>query len=117
MSRRKIRTRRDKNEPEIIKAAESIGAKVWKLDHPVDLLVAYRGWNILVEVKTPKGGWSTDGQREWWEVSPWPGQRTIVRTEMEMVSLLVSLPDIRGIDSVNMEKAILSARQNAQNQP
>ena len=56
--------RRDQNEPEIIDALRAVGAFVWPLDQPVDLLVGHRGQWHLLEVKRPKMGRLTEGQRE-----------------------------------------------------
>jgi hypothetical protein len=47
--------RRDKAEPAIIQALEQVGAEVWPLDQPVDLLVRFRQQWHLLEVKTPRG--------------------------------------------------------------
>lgn len=56
--------KRDQNEPEIVAALRALGAFVWLLDQPVDLLVGYRGRWHLLEVKRPKVGRLTEGQRE-----------------------------------------------------
>lgn len=45
---------RDANEPAIVKALEKVGAEVVLLDQPCDLLVGFRGQNILLEVKNPE---------------------------------------------------------------
>ena len=51
----KLRAKRDLNERSIIAALRSIGATVYQIDQPGDLLVRYRGnWHCL-EVKMPKG--------------------------------------------------------------
>ena len=42
--------RRDETEPAIVQALEAIGAKVERLDRPVDLLVRFRGQILLLEV-------------------------------------------------------------------
>lgn len=47
--------KRDVAEAPIIKALESVGAEVWALDYPVDLLVRFRSGWYLLEVKTPHG--------------------------------------------------------------
>lgn len=47
--------RRDKAEPAIVQALEQVGAEVWPLDQPVDLLVRFRKQWHLLEVKTPQG--------------------------------------------------------------
>ena len=44
---------RDINEPEIVAALRAVGATVFQLDKPVDLLVGYKGHTLLMEVKQP----------------------------------------------------------------
>ena len=54
MSLNRYAARRDIAEGPIVDALERIGAQVWRLKEPCDLLVKYRGrWQPL-EVKTPK---------------------------------------------------------------
>jgi hypothetical protein len=51
MTLRRATKRRDANERGIIDGLRKIGAEVWQLDKPGDLLVFYRGlWSVL-EVK------------------------------------------------------------------
>jgi hypothetical protein len=45
----------DANQPEIVEALEKIGASVFSLGKPVDLLVGYQGKTYLLEVKNPEG--------------------------------------------------------------
>lgn len=54
--------RRDANEGDICDALEAVGAYVYRLDVPLDLLVGFRGETYLIEVKLPLGpkGGSTD---------------------------------------------------------
>lgn len=52
---RRYRNKRDANEPAIVEALQKVGALVFRLDKPVDLLVCFRGQVFLVEVKMPKG--------------------------------------------------------------
>jgi hypothetical protein len=47
--------KRDTSEPAIIQALEAVGAEVWPLDYPVDLLVKFRGHWHLLECKTGRG--------------------------------------------------------------
>jgi len=47
--------KRDQAEPPILEALERIGAQVWPLDYPVDLLVRFRDRWHLLEVKTGRG--------------------------------------------------------------
>ena len=53
VTRRDART--DANENEIIKALEKVGAAVWRIKWPLDLLVAFRGTFYVLEVKTKYG--------------------------------------------------------------
>ena len=44
--------KRDQNEPEIVQALQSAGARVWRLDRPFDLLVGISGRFTVLEVKS-----------------------------------------------------------------
>jgi hypothetical protein len=52
MSLNRYAKARDLSEPDIIKALEGVGAEVWPLDYPVDLLVRFRQQWHLLECKT-----------------------------------------------------------------
>lgn len=87
---------RDSNEKEIVQALERIGASVYRLDKPCDLLVGYRGVNWLIEVKLPKGprgGEShshlNDSQVDFQR--GWRGQFDVVRSAAEAVFLVSSV--------------------------
>ena len=55
MSLPRYAKRRDLAEAPIVQALEAVGALVFRLDVPCDLLVLFRGrWHTL-EVKTPRG--------------------------------------------------------------
>jgi hypothetical protein len=60
--------RRDTNEPEVVSALRSIGAQVWTLNRPCDLLCGYRGRFVTVEVK--------DGRKP-------PSKRTLTKPEQD----------------------------------
>jgi hypothetical protein len=47
--------KRDENEPELISTAERLGAKVWRLSTPCDLLVLFKGQWFPVEIKSGSG--------------------------------------------------------------
>lgn len=47
--------KRDKIEPQIIAELRRLGAKVWQLDEPVDLLVGWQGAWYPVEIKSGPG--------------------------------------------------------------
>lgn len=79
MSIHRTAAKRDGNEREIIDALKAVGASVQPLSAKgcPDLLVGYRGENILMEVKLPKGK-LTDDEQVWHD--GWRGQVAIVRT-------------------------------------
>ena len=52
MSINRYATKRDAVEPAIIQALETVGAEVWPLDYPVDLLVRFRRTWHLLEIKS-----------------------------------------------------------------
>jgi len=56
--------RRDENEKEIVEALRAVGATVYHLDEPCDLLVGYRQQTILMEVKSPKTQYGKKGFNE-----------------------------------------------------
>lgn len=53
MSLNRYAKRRDANEPEIVGALQKIGAQIWYMDIPADLLVSFRRRWYLVECKMP----------------------------------------------------------------
>ena len=84
--------RRDANEPEIVEALQRAGATVEPLptgSGVPDLLVGFRGLNLLLEVKLlPEKGKvyashaKLNPKQELWH-STWKGQKCIVRTPQE----------------------------------
>lgn len=93
MSLARYRNTRDRNEPPIVRALEGIGASVFRLDRPCDLLVGYRGRNHLLEVKAPlgpRGGASgsplTPEQVEFQRT--WRGSVAIVRSPGEALEAI-----------------------------
>ncbi len=84
----------DRNQPEIVKALRSMGATVECL-HAVgkgcpDLLVGYRGINLLMEVKDGEKVASarklTLDQEKWH--NRWQGQRAVVKNISEAADFL-----------------------------
>ena len=57
--------RRDENESEIVRLLELVGARVWRLTKPFDLLVGFRGRLWLLEVKTEKGKLTREQMRDY----------------------------------------------------
>jgi hypothetical protein len=49
------RNKPDANQPKIVQALRDIGARVFLIGRPLDLLIAFRGKLILMEVKNPDG--------------------------------------------------------------
>lgn len=85
--------RRDENEAEIVKALESIGCTVHRLDTPVDLLVGRGAANLLIEVKNPdkpRGDRQlTEGQRKFF--AAWKGQVCQVETVDEAIKVVTRI--------------------------
>jgi hypothetical protein len=61
----------DANQDAIVSALRSVGANVWIIGLPVDLLVGFRGHTFLVEVKTTSKKRLTDLQADFFE--SWTG--------------------------------------------
>lgn len=87
--RRAART--DNNQHELVEALKKIGAKCYFIGKPVDLLVGFRGKNLLLEVKRPdkRGQPSavTKEQRDF--IAAWPGDVQICYTVDEAISAVV----------------------------
>ena len=84
--------RSDNNQPVIVATLRQCGASVCHL-HAVgrgvpDLLVGYRGYNMLVEVKTATG--HLNALQETWHTS-WRGQVAVIYTTEDAVALLQSV--------------------------
>ena len=84
--------RTDADQDDIVQAARCWGASVCLL-HRVgggvpDILIGYKGVNLLVEVKTLSGELN-ERQREWHE--DWRGQVCVVRSVSQLEKLLLSL--------------------------
>lgn len=86
MSLNRYAVRRDAAESAVIDALERVGAQVWPLDYPVDLLVRFRECWHLLEVKTGRGKKQTirvdkrqEAQRNFIQTTNTP----IVRTAVE----------------------------------
>lgn len=85
MSLKRHNPKRDANEPEIVRALESIGCDVTRLDKPVDLVVGYRGRTVLLEVKT-KDGKLTEDQKKFFQL--FRGEAYIVRTPERAIEVM-----------------------------
>ena len=82
--------KRDDNERGIIDALEHVGALVFQLDRPVDLVVGYgRQW-VLMEVKMPRAK-LTPSQEEFfdaWSKHAGCGLAVVVRNASEALSAI-----------------------------
>jgi len=93
---------RDINEPEIIAALRAVGATVFSLDKPVDLLVGYKGKTLLMEVKQPGKKKRMDGfihdltsdQREFF--SAWRGGELVTVRSVAQALACLGIAD-RGV--------------------
>lgn len=83
----------DANQAEVIKALRRIGAAVYVIGLPVDLLVAHRGVNHLVEIKDGATGRLTDQQEKF--IAGWPAPVHVVRTPLEAVSAVIGKEAMR----------------------
>lgn len=92
----------DANQTEIVKALRQMGASVQHL-HTLgkgcpDLLVGWRGVNILLEVKdgekVPSKRRLTPDEQEWHE--RWRGQVAIVESVEDAVALLNGVTEVTG---------------------
>lgn len=76
--RRAART--DGTQEAIVKALRGIGCTVHYIKEPVDLVVALKGRNVLLEVKNPEGAWRlTEQQKKFFR--DWAGEAYIVEDE------------------------------------
>jgi hypothetical protein len=82
MSLNRYAKKRDTSERPIIEALKSMGMDVVQIDRPVDLLIGWRGMNLLAEVKTGKAK-LRDGQAEF--IEAWRGQVTVLRNPTDAV--------------------------------
>ena len=82
----------DLNQPEIVAALRKIGATVQHL-HTIgagcpDILVGYRGQNILMEIKMPGKAYQLTPDEFLWHAA-WQGSVWVVRSPAEAVAAVV----------------------------
>jgi len=84
--------RKDANQGDIVKALEAIGCTVKVMHVPCDLLVGYRGRNILLEVKDGNKPPSARKQTEDQVIfqAEWRGQYAVVKTVDEAIAAVVN---------------------------
>ena len=74
----------DLNQQAIVDALRQIGCDVEVIGRPVDLLCGYKGVNLLLECKNPKGKNSlAEGQKRF--MATWRGQVRVVRAVDEAI--------------------------------
>ena len=76
----------DANQEQVVSALRAAGAYVWIIGLPVDLLVGYKGWTILMEVKDGPKKRLTPLQNDFFE--NWPGS-TLSRVDGPEAALRV----------------------------
>lgn len=87
-----MRKRVDRNQAEIVKTARELGASVADI-HEVgrgvpDLVIGYKGVNLLVEVKSDSGRLTPTQERF---ISQWMGRVYIVKSSDDLKKLLDDL--------------------------
>lgn len=83
----------DANQVEIVKALRAMGAKAVYIKEPCDLLVGFRGTNVLLEIKN---GTALRGDAKALKLTvteqvfheTWPGQITVVSTPAEAMRVV-----------------------------
>ena len=89
-----MRSRVDANQQEIVDALRKIGADVFIIGRPVDLLVGYRKRNFLLEVKTETAKPRKDQQKQRDWIKDWKGQVRIVTNAEEAIRLVTMAYEI-----------------------
>jgi hypothetical protein len=98
----RLRARTDSNHGGIIKALRQHGMKVQSLaqigNGVPDLLVGFRGCNVLLEIKdgdkVPSKQILTDAERSW--ITTWSGQVSVVTNWEEAVNAVLHEAKLRG---------------------
>lgn len=84
----------DATQAAIVDALRRVGAAVVYIKEPLDLLVGYRGKNVLMEVKNRDGKDElTKAQIEF--IATWPGEVHIVYSPFEAVQAIVGAEALR----------------------
>ncbi len=78
----------DVNQKDIVDALKEIGCQVEIIGRPVDLLVGYRKYNFLIEVKRPNVRPRKDQQAQRDFLKDWKGQVRQLSTVEEAISLV-----------------------------
>lgn len=79
----------DENQVRIVETLRKVGATVQVLSAVgkgcPDLLIGWRGKNLLIEVKSKRGKFTPE-QVEWW--AEWRGQKQVIRSCLEAIEFL-----------------------------
>ena len=84
--------RTDATQAEVVKALRAIGASVYYVKLPLDLLVAHRGRTMLVECKE-FGGKLTKAQQEF--IATWTGEVHVIQGPLEAVAAVLGKEAMR----------------------
>lgn len=79
----------DANQHELVEALKRIGARCYFIGKPLDLLVGFRGRNILLEVKNAEGKDRLTREQEEF-ISTWNGELHVCRTVDEAIDAVVN---------------------------
>jgi len=77
----------DNSQSSIVSALRKIGATVYFIGNPVDLLVGYRARNFLLECKTAGSSYKGTPKQKTF-LSEWKGQVRIVKTPEEAIDVV-----------------------------
>jgi hypothetical protein len=84
----------DANQPDIVRALKAVGASVYFIDRPVDLLVGYKGHTYLIEVKNLATGYGRSGlnvnQKKW--AGAWRGEEPVIVTTVQEALAAIGIP-------------------------
>ena len=81
----------DANQPELVDNARKIGALVWPIGYPVDLLILYCGTFELWEVKMPGEDLRLSQRALAIAIKRHGGNLVVVRTKQDVVDRLVQI--------------------------
>lgn len=85
----------DVNQPAIVKALRAIGAHVYYIKEPVDLMVGFANRTVALEVKNPKEGWRlTKQQKDFFAI--YSGEAYIVETVAEAIQAVSGKITLKG---------------------
>lgn len=85
--------RKDANQDEIVSALEKIGASVYVMHQPLDLLVGFRGKNFLLECKIVqrRGHRNNKTPAQIRFIDGWHGHHAVVYTISEAIEVVTGL--------------------------